>query len=59
MSGFVRNILALIITLLCVFICWGLLRAFGKVEPEELAIVIACDALFFSIRNDLKDIEED
>ena len=59
MSGFGRYILALIITLLCVFICWGLLRVSGKVEVEELALVVACEALFFVIKHEITDIEED
>lgn len=59
MSKVGTHIFALIITVMVILICYGTLRIFGKVEVEELALVIACSALFFSIRNDLKDIEED
>ena len=59
MSGFVRYILALIITVMVILICYGILRIYGKVEVEELALVVACEALFFVIKHEITDIEED
>lgn len=59
MGKIVTFILAFVECIILFVINWALLRIWGKVEMDELALLLACDALFFVCRKDLEDITED
>ena len=59
MKKIVTFILAFIECIILVVINWALLRLWGKVEMDELALLLACNALFFACRKDIEEITED